>query len=209
MGGAESTLIQYSPNREGVCELKVQSLLSLSEIAVKLGQRNLLSAVSFGVTNTSRIGLVGANGCGKSTLLKVIMGEIEPDKGEITKPKHVQIGYVQQFVPASEAKLSLYEYLSGRAEKGNRVQEWEAIATALELGLSDEQLAQSLDSLSGGQLNIALLAGALALGPDLLLMDEPTNGLDTEGIEAFGLPLVVRSKCHLSWLATIEPCLMG
>jgi ATP-binding cassette subfamily F protein 3 len=76
-------------------------MLTIDNITVRLGGRAILERASATVPVGARVGLIGRNGAGKSTLMKALIGEIEPDDGEISKPARARIGYIAQEAPAA------------------------------------------------------------------------------------------------------------
>jgi ATP-binding cassette subfamily F protein 3 len=74
-------------------------MLTIDGVTVRLGGRAILERASATVPVGARVGLIGRNGAGKSTLMKALIGEIEPDEGEISKPSRARIGYIAQEAP--------------------------------------------------------------------------------------------------------------
>jgi ATPase subunit of ABC transporter with duplicated ATPase domains len=149
-------------------------MITLQSLGVTL-RAPLFSDLSLALAAGDRLGLVAANGAGKSTLLRVILGELEPTEGEITRARGLRIGHVPQEAPAPLLSLSLNDAVR---EGLDSAEHWRADVALDELeapaALRDRPLAQ----LSGGWRRLALLARAGVKDPDLLLLDEPTNHLD-------------------------------
>ena len=91
-------------------------MISVSDIAVCFGARELFSGVSFYIHEQDRVGLTGLNGTGKSTLLKVIAGELTPDTGMISKPRDVRIGYLPQDIRINDTQTVFEEVASSLTE---------------------------------------------------------------------------------------------
>lgn len=79
------------------------AMLTIDDITVRLGGRAILEGASAAIPPGARVGLIGRNGAGKSTLMKALIGEIDPDEGEITKPSSIRLGYIAQETPSGSA----------------------------------------------------------------------------------------------------------
>jgi len=153
-------------------------ILSLRDVAVNIGQKNIFSDVNFQIYPGDKICLVGKNGSGKSTLMKVILNEMEVDEGEVFHQPGTKITALSQKLELFE-KGTIYQYLLDEFDdKENHQYLCDLILDKLELDGN-----QDLKALSGGQVRRVNLAKALILEPDLLLLDEPTNHLDIATIE--------------------------
>jgi ATP-binding cassette subfamily F protein 3 len=180
-------------------------MLNINGITVRLGGRTILDGASAAIPPGSRVGLIGRNGAGKSTLMKVIIGQIEPDGGEIEMPRRTRLGYIAQDAPSGRATpfetvlaadverarlMGEAEHctdahrLSDLHERLLAIDAYSAPARAsrilLGLGFVEEMQAQPLDSYSGGWKMRVALASLLFSNPDVLLLDEPSNHLDLE-----------------------------
>ncbi len=148
-------------------------LLSLKDVSLSFGARQILADVSISIFPRDRICLVGRNGSGKTTLLKVLTGQIELDKGERFIKPGLRVGILDQSLAPSTSQ-TIFEFLHGTEE-----------AYILEETLSHLRLdpQKKLSSLSGGESRRVMIAKALLGSPDVLLLDEPTNHLDLLTIE--------------------------
>ena len=180
-------------------------MLTIDNLTVRLGGRAILERASATVPVGARVGLIGRNGAGKSTLMKALIGEIEPDDGEISKPSRARIGYIAQEAPSGAmtpedvvlasateraALLAELETCTDMDRMGDvherllAIDAYSAPARAAKilngLGFDEEMQQRPVDSFSGGwKMRIAL--GALLFSePDILLLDEPSNHLDLE-----------------------------
>ncbi len=180
-------------------------MLTIDNVTVRLGGRAILERASATVPVGARVGLIGRNGAGKSTLMKALIGEIEPDDGEISKPSRARIGYIAQEAPSGNttpeevvlasateraALLAELETCTDMDRMGDvherlfAIDAYSAPARAAKilngLGFDEEMQQRPVDSFSGGwKMRIAL--GALLFSePDILLLDEPSNHLDLE-----------------------------
>ncbi|MDB5717870.1 MAG: glycosyl transferase family 1, partial [Sphingomonas bacterium] len=180
-------------------------MLNLNGITVRLGGRAILDGASATLPPRARVGLIGRNGAGKSTLMRIVAGLLEPDGGAVEMPRGSRIGYVAQEAPAGSA-TPFETVLAADTERAALLEEAEhtedphrigeiherlntieahsapARAARILVGLGfDETMQQApLDSFSGGWRMRVALAALLFSGPDLLLLDEPSNHLDLE-----------------------------
>ncbi len=154
-------------------------LLSMDNIGFELNGKTILKNVRLSIRPFEVISLIGPNGAGKSTLVKIILGLIKPSEGTITQPqKNMVIGYVpQKFSVVPVLPLRVRDLLAQALKNRLSHDEKQQIITTLTLDtLLDAQVA----TLSGGELQRVLLAKALMDKPDLLVLDEPMQGLDPE-----------------------------
>ncbi len=160
--------------------------LEISDLCVQLGGREVLHNVELQLAQGELVGLIGPNGAGKTTLLRSILGVLKPTCGTITtsQPKKL-IGYVPQRhefawdfpITVREAVLNALEVRLGWLKRIN-IEHRRAVEHALQRTEMRELANRSVAELSGGQRQRVLVARALALNPDLLLLDEPFTGLD-------------------------------
>ena len=178
------------------------NLVSLEKAAKVYAHRTLLDAISLGVSDRDRIGIVGRNGAGKSTLLGLLAGVTAPDTGRVARMNGLRTGYLPQ---ADRMTGTVGEVLFG---SGPREVPWEsdplarAVVGAL---LGDPPMDADVAPLSGGERRRVALASLLATERDLLLLDEPTNHLDIEAIDWLGKHLLARGCAvavvsHDRWL---------
>jgi ABC transport system ATP-binding/permease protein len=159
------------------------NLVSLEKAAKVYAHRTLLDALSLGVSDRDRIGIVGRNGAGKSTLLGLLAGVTTPDSGRVARANGLRTG----FLPQSDRMTGTV----GEVLFGGRRRDvpWEsdplARAVVGEL-LGDLPVDTDVAPLSGGERRRVALASLLATERDLLLLDEPTNHLDIEAIDWLG-----------------------
>lgn len=161
----------------------------------------VLEDASFSISAGDFVGIIGPNGGGKTTLLKLLLGLLEPTSGEITifghsirkAKEHFEIGYVPQHISHVEFAFpaTVEEVVrSGRTARRGIMQSWTAADTAV----VEEMLALTgvaefrhapIGEISGGQRQRTFVARALAGVPKILILDEPTVGVDTASIQNF------------------------
>ncbi len=157
------------------------SLIAAQSVTVSYEGRRALFDIDFQIDRGEIVTIVGPNGSGKTSLLRVLLGVIHPQSGRITRAPALRIGYVPQRLhldPGLPMPVARFLSLPKR-------QSAQAIAAILaRVGLPDVA-RQNMATLSGGQFQRVLLARALLVQPDLLMLDEPTAGLDQPGVAAF------------------------
>ena len=157
-------------------------ILKVSNLNVRFQNQIILDNVSFNVKKGTTMAILGPNGAGKSVLFRTLLNLV-PYDGNVEWSEKVKVGYVPQNVAVTDMPLSVKEFLS----IGNRVN----IENALNLvRLKDKSvLNKRLGVLSGGQLRRILIAWALIDEPNILLLDEPTTGIDMDSEEPIYLML--------------------
>ena len=163
--------------------MEKKNLISVDGASKSFDLKVLLNEVSIGVSEESRIGIVGRNGDGKSTLIKILGGSILPDSGKVSRSKKIILGMLNQF-DLIDPKTKVSEYVLGGLEE----HEWAGNFQTREIfnGLFGIDAKEIFDrkfiSLSGGEKRRVCLAKLLIEPLNLILLDEPTNHLDVEGV---------------------------
>lgn len=167
--------------------------MSANEVAIRFNEvsfeysRNkpILNETSFSLREGSKITLMGQNGAGKSTLLQLITGALKPESGTIHIARKLTVAYAQQVIPREEMEITVRDFFAKRfltsQEKIYNIDS--RIEKVLEIVNLKAPLDRIIKTFSGGQQARLLLASALIVNPDLLILDEPTNNLDPAGIE--------------------------
>jgi ATP-binding cassette subfamily F protein uup len=152
-------------------------------IAKSFGDTVVIHDFSTRIQRGDRVGLVGPNGAGKSTLLKLLVGELEPDAGEIRRGTRLQVAYFDQ----QRAQLDLERTVVQNVADGDTVtingQPRHVVGYLADFLFPRERAHSPVKSLSGGERNRLLLAKLFAQPANVLVLDEPTNDLDIETLE--------------------------
>lgn len=157
----------------------MSTLLTAHSLRIDSPFGPVLNALSFTLKKGDRIGLIGHNGCGKSTLLKALDGTLAPAEGVVTRAARCLLARVEQHLPDELHQQTLLEALLARLPEAERESSaWRAQALLANMGFAEAAWSLTAGSLSGGQHTRLLLARALIVSPDLLLLDEPGNHLD-------------------------------
>lgn len=152
-------------------------LVELQQIEVSFGGQKALQNINLTVYANSITTIVGPNGGGKSTLLKVLLKLLTPTKGKITHQKGLKIGYVPQKLHLDHSMpITVQKFLSLKPNCSAQ-----AIQEALALFSITHLAENNMQKLSGGELQRVLLARAILDRPQLLVLDEPMQGVDITG----------------------------
>ncbi|MCF3595815.1 metal ABC transporter ATP-binding protein [Rhodobacteraceae bacterium LMO-12] len=157
------------------------SLIEVENLSIRYGANIVLSNVSLSVDAGEIVTIVGPNGSGKTSLLRAIIGAVKPAKGRVKHGANVRLGYVPQRLHIDPTlPMTVARFLA--LPRGVAAVEIEAALK--QAGVPDLAKAQ-MSRLSGGQFQRVLLARALIGKPQILLLDEATQGLDQPGSAAF------------------------
>ena len=149
----------------------------LQGIVIRARGRAILDKVDLTIERGEIVTLIGPNGSGKTTLARVLLGLIEPDRGTVWRAPDIVIGYLPQRISLDGSlplTVNRFLRLTARCRDKNIAQALDEVGTA-HLGDSD------IGALSGGELQRVMLARALLREPDLLVLDEPAQGVDFTG----------------------------
>jgi zinc transport system ATP-binding protein len=173
-----------------------ESLLLINNISVKHGNTNIIHDISLEVKPRQVITIIGPNGSGKTTLAKAIIGIIPISSGNIKRKSSLKIGYMPQKVMIDKNfPITVARFLSLHNNKPDQQLIEETLhITNLNKSLFKKQLMQ----LSGGELQRVMLTRALISKPELLILDEPLQGMDINGqLEFYNILNKVRNDCSI------------
>jgi len=179
-------------NREQEFEIQIPPGKHLGELVVEFknvtksyGDNCLVDNLSFRLPAGGIVGVIGPNGAGKTTLFRMIVGQEQPDTGEVRVGDTVELGYVDQNRDALQADATVFQEISGghdNLEMGGRKVNARAFVARFNFLGTDQQ--KKVGDLSGGERNRVHLAKLLRKGCNVLLLDEPTNDLDVDTLRA-------------------------
>jgi ABC transport system ATP-binding/permease protein len=184
---------QRSARREtlGSVRLEVASGLptgkivaELTDVSKSFGPKVVVRDFSATILRGDKVGLMGPNGAGKTTLLKLILGELQPDRGRIRQGANLQVAYYDQMREALDLDATLEDFISPGSEWIEIGSQRKHVKSYLgDFLFSPARSASPVRSLSGGERNRLLLARLFARPANVLVLDEPTNDLDIDTLE--------------------------
>ncbi len=177
-----------APKTMNTLELKSASTrlgrntIEINDISKSYDDRLLFQNFSYNVMRLDRIGIIGKNGCGKSTLLKIILGQIQPDTGSVKIGETVKIGYFAQQNEVFDENERVIDYIKEFGETVYTADHEEITASQMleRFLFYKEEQYKPISKCSGGEKRRLYLCSILMSAPNILILDEPTNDLDTD-----------------------------
>lgn len=189
--------IKQAVTKDASLKQDKQPLITANNVSYSASGRQILKNISFSVSAEETVTVVGPNGAGKTTLLRVLLGLIPPSDGSVSRKPRLRIGYLPQKIhidPVLPLSVNRMMNLTGNYSRE------ETHAALEETGVS-HLYGQSVFNLSGGEFQRMMLARALLRDPELLVLDEPVQGVDYLGeAELYDLIANIRNHYNCSVL---------
>ncbi|SDY37870.1 ATP-binding cassette, subfamily F, uup [Allochromatium warmingii] len=159
-------------------------VVEAENVTQRWGEKTVIRDCSTLILRGDKIGIIGPNGAGKSTLLKLLLGELEPQQGRIQRGANLQIAYFDQMRAQLDPEKTVWDNVAGGSDQIDINGASRHVLSYLKDFLfTPERARQPVKALSGGERNRLLLAKLFTRPANLLVLDEPTNDLDTETLE--------------------------
>lgn len=170
------------------------SLIELKEIGFSAHKKVILEEISFSLEREEIVTVMGPNGAGKTTLLRIAIGLLAPTTGDVRKAEKLTVGYMpQKFHLPPGLPLSAKRFLSFARDNLSKTE----MMNALEKTGAAHVFNSEMKTLSGGEFQRVMLARALLRQPNLLILDEPLQGVDVQGqVDLFELLVQIRDTYH-------------
>ncbi|MCF6313700.1 MAG: ATP-binding cassette domain-containing protein [Verrucomicrobiales bacterium] len=174
-------------------------IIELRDVGMGFDGRRLFDHLDLDLEEGQRIGIVGRNGLGKSTLIKIMLGELQADRGTVEIGKRTQINYVDQNRLALDDSKSVWEDVGEGSEHVRLGEETISLRSYLKRFLfTDDRINTKIELLSGGERSRVLLAKILKRGGNVIVLDEPTNDLDLGTLRMLEEALTTYKGCVIA-----------
>lgn len=154
------------------------------DVSFAWGDKRIIDGFSTTIVRGDRVGIIGPNGCGKTTLLKILLGQLEPEEGKVRLGTNISVAYFDQLRSQLDENRTLRENIGEGNDMivtGSTTRH--VVGYLQDFLFSPERTMSPVSSLSGGERNRLLLAKLFIVPSNILVLDEPTNDLDTETLE--------------------------
>ena len=172
-------------------EKNPKKLIDAIGISKSYGGKSVIPTLDLLITAKTRLGLLGPNGCGKSTLLQMLVGQLQPDQGEIVRSENLQCSWFEQNRDSLDLNLTLQQTVSPEGDQvdfmGNRVHIKSYLSRFL---FQADQIDKPVSRLSGGEQARLQMAKLMLNKANLLVLDEPTNDLDMQTLDVLADVLI-------------------
>ena len=155
-------------------------MIKTQGLEISFSGQQIFKDVDVVINKKEKVGFIGRNGSGKSTFLKVILGQLEPDSGEIIIPKGYKIGHLEQHIKFTHN--TVIDEVCSILEGDREYEIWKGESILTGLGFTYDEIYKNPKDFSGGYQVKINLAKLLLDEPNMLLLDEPTNYLDIHSI---------------------------
>ncbi len=158
-------------------------VVDLRNVSFSYGDKTVIRGLSTRIQRGDRVGIIGPNGSGKSTLLKLILGELEPTRGEVVLGTRLQVAYFDQHRRLLDDEKTVRENLSDSDFVTVRGGSRHVIGYLKDFLFPPQRIDSPVKALSGGERNRLLLAKIFTQSANMMVLDEPTNDLDVDTLE--------------------------
>jgi ATP-binding cassette subfamily F protein uup len=166
-------------------EVSGRKVIDMRNVTHSFGEEPLIEGFTMRVMRGDRIGIIGNNGVGKSTLLRIMLGELTPNSGSVKLGTNLQVGYFDQLRREIDTTKTVAEIVGeGRDYINIYGKKKHVVAYLTDFLFSAKRAMTPVAALSGGERNRVILAKLFTQSANLLVLDEPTNDLDVETLEA-------------------------
>ena len=166
-------------------------VIEAGQLCYAIDGNTIIDQFSTTILRGDKVGIIGANGCGKSTLLRLLLGELQPDSGNVRLGSNLSVAYFDQMRSQLDKDKSVIDNLAdGREKITINGRERHVISYLQDFLFSPQRVRTPVNALSGGESNRLLLAKLFSKPANLLVLDEPTNDLDIDTLELLEALLV-------------------